>query len=152
MTDDRSAFTEARAIGKAKHQEQRLTALQIMDALKRADGFRVGIGHQVHGYDAGCPVCQGSPSGIAEVLVAAGLALNPTEPTFIEARDAGLKQRHETREARAIRRQVAEEIAEAIEGADWETHTAVGSLHKHPRTALAEAARIAREIGSKETS
>ncbi len=31
------------------------------------------------------------------------------------AREAGLARRHETREARAIRRQVAEEIAQAID-------------------------------------
>lgn len=128
--NDREEMQAARAVGKAKQQERRLTALQIADALKRADGHRVGIGHQVHGYDAGCPVCQGSPSGIAEVLLAAGLA-----------------QSSETREARAIRRQVAEEIAQAIEAVRIERKWNIVAM-----AAAGECATLAREIGSKETS
>ena len=70
--------------------------------------------------------------------------------------------RHETRVERAIRRQVAEEIAVALEAraAEWETpwpvpegwdshHIIVrGASH----TASVHAAHIAREIGAKETS
>ena len=52
------------------------------------------------------------------------------------ARDAGLAARHETRVERAIRRQVAEEIAQAIEA-----HPSGG--HKPFRIAAA----IARQIG-----
>jgi hypothetical protein len=67
---------------------------------------------------------------------------------FKVRRDAGLAKRHETREARAIRRQVAEEIAQAIE-----------AMPKFRRpndqrayVLQAAAARIAREIGSKEAT
>lgn len=62
-----------------------------------------------------------------------------------QAREHGLKARHETRVERAIRRQVAEEIAQAIEA-----HPSGG--HKPFRIAAA----IARQIGcpdcAKETS
>ena len=79
-----------------------------------------------------------------------------------ERRTHGLAARHETRVERAIRRQVAEEIAVALEAraAEWETpwpvpegwdshHIIVrGASH----TASVHAAHIAREIGAKETS
>ena len=63
------------------------------------------------------------------------------------AREAGLAARHETRVERAIRRQVAEEIAQALEK---------DARQCPPKTvasgAFERAARIAREIGAKETS
>jgi len=58
------------------------------------------------------------------------------------ARAAGLRARHETRLRRAIRREVAEEIAQAIE-ATTDDRYLIGPMR---------AARIAREIGSKEAS
>jgi hypothetical protein len=65
---------------------------------------------------------------------------------FKVRRDAGLAKRHETREARAIRRQVAEEIAQAIEA--FRTQFPQGRpVHGQ----LGVAVHIAREIGSKET-
>jgi hypothetical protein len=65
-------------------------------------------------------------------------------------RQFGKAKQHEKRLERAVRKAVAEEIALAIEGSDWEIHTAVGSTHMHPKTALESAARIAREIGSRD--
>lgn len=65
---------------------------------------------------------------------------------FTEARDAGLAKRQETREARAIRRQVAEEIAQALEEMQplWSANTAsMGDGIDQKR-----AAGIAREIGA----
>jgi hypothetical protein len=59
-----------------------------------------------------------------------------------QARAHGLRVRNETREARAIRRAVAEEIAVAIEGqvgnGEW-----AGDYYR-------KAAQIAREIGSRQ--
>ena len=64
---------------------------------------------------------------------------------FQEARTAGLKARHETRQERAIRREVAEEIAQAIEVEEGFkpdcTCSECDIAGRH--------ARIAREIGSK---
>jgi hypothetical protein len=59
------------------------------------------------------------------------------------SREVGLKARHETRVERAIRRQVAEEIADAIQAYDqeWSAYTWQSI-----------AARIALEIGSQEGS
>ena len=79
---------------------------------------------------------------------------------FQEARTAGLKARHETRQERAIRREVAEEIAQALEAMllyypedifppDSTTPDAIAA--KAMRHAYPYAARVAREIGSKET-
>jgi hypothetical protein len=61
-----------------------------------------------------------------------------------ERREHGLKARHETREARAVRKQVAEEIASAIEVRQHAAGRAVAY------EALALAAKIAREIGARE--
>lgn len=66
------------------------------------------------------------------------------------ARSAGLVKRHETREARAIRRQVAEEIAEAIENMLEDQH-ALGEGCKHCDL-LRLASTAARRIGSREAS
>jgi hypothetical protein len=57
----------------------------------------------------------------------------------------------ETREARAIRRQVAEEIAQAIE-AQLRREPQADALRRSPADYLRSAAELAREIGSKETS
>ena len=80
---------------------------------------------------------------------------------FEAARAAGLKARHETRVERAkdrefvqaelwkvanaARREVAEEIAAAIEAKVIDRYPTKGEI-------LREVARIAREIGAKETS
>lgn len=79
-----------------------------------------------------------------------------------QAREHGLKARHETRVERAIRRQVAEEIAVALEAraAEWETPWPIPegwdshhiTVRGASQTATTNAARIAREIGSKEHS
>jgi len=67
---------------------------------------------------------------------------------FEQARAAGLRARHETREARAIRKQVAEEIAQAIEVEEsWKPDCSCPECH-----IAARHARIAREIGTKEAS
>jgi hypothetical protein len=66
---------------------------------------------------------------------------------FRVRRQAGLAKRHETREARAIRRQVAEEIAQAIEARSKD-----GSWNIGGQVCLQVAADIAREIGSKEAT
>lgn len=66
------------------------------------------------------------------------------------ARRAGLKARHETREARAIRRQVAEEIALAIENLLEDPHAPGEDCENCDLLRLASAA--ARRIGSKEAS
>ena len=62
-----------------------------------------------------------------------------------QAREHGLKARHETRVERAIRRQVAEEIAQALEGMVplWSANTAsMGDGIDQRR-----AASLARQIG-----
>jgi hypothetical protein len=66
---------------------------------------------------------------------------------FRVRRDAGLAKRHEIREARAIRRQVAEEIAQALEGVT-DRQDSLRWLSE----AMRDAARIAREIGTKEAT
>lgn len=71
---------------------------------------------------------------------------------FTEARDAGLAKRHETREARAIRRQVAEEIAQALEQVPMPPVDTQTLFARGVEVALIKAARIAREIGAEETS
>jgi len=63
---------------------------------------------------------------------------------FRENRAAGLRARHETREARAIRKQVAEEIAQAIEANQDE----IGDGEQ--REIFADMATLAREIGAQE--
>ena len=66
---------------------------------------------------------------------------------FAANRDAGLRARHETREARAVRKQVAEEIAVAIEAKASDTsYSEPEEVTEH----LLAAAQTAREIGSKE--
>lgn len=62
-----------------------------------------------------------------------------------EARNHGLKARHETREARAVRKAVAEEIAQAIQAARIERHWNFVAI-----AAAGECAAIAREIGSRD--
>lgn len=69
-----------------------------------------------------------------------------------QAREVGLAKRHETRQERAIRRQVAEEIALAIEAfmdesakAPMAVQLAIGSGHNY----LLRAVEITREIGSR---
>jgi len=75
---------------------------------------------------------------------------------FREARDAGLKARHETREARAVRKAVAEEIAlaceqecvlyaEAMDAGGERSYALAGTS-----IGLTKAAEIAREIGSRD--
>lgn len=73
---------------------------------------------------------------------------------FQAARDSGLRARHETRERRAIRREVAEEIALTIGrlSAQWD---AAARIHGRPddivRYKTADLCiEIARTIGSKE--
>jgi hypothetical protein len=61
------------------------------------------------------------------------------------AREHGLKARQAVRQERAIRRRVAEEIALAIEELRDK-----GARTPMPRGFLTDAARIAREIGSKD--
>lgn len=64
---------------------------------------------------------------------------------FREAREHGLKARHETREARAVRKAVGEEIAQAIQAARIERHWNFVAI-----AAAGECAAIAREIGSRD--
>lgn len=79
---------------------------------------------------------------------------------FRVRREAGLRARHETRERRAIRREVAEEIAQTLEARYADSRRlALGDSDVIPRdarigiaTGYQCAARIAREIGSKETT
>lgn len=68
-----------------------------------------------------------------------------------ERRAAGLKARHETREARAIRRQVAEEIARAIEDARKD-YPAYAWNSPEFWQAMDRCVAIAREIGTSEAS
>lgn len=74
-------------------------------------------------------------------------------------RAAGLRARHETREARAVRRQVAEEIAARL---DWIVTNITGALDTVKGTpqlevvsaglrAYEHSAQIARQIGAEET-
>jgi hypothetical protein len=63
---------------------------------------------------------------------------------FREAREAGLRARHETREARAVRKAVAEEIAVMLEERSGIHSTGL------VRMALRDAAAEAREIGSRD--
>jgi len=61
-----------------------------------------------------------------------------------ERRNHGLKARHETREARAVRKQVAEEIALALEALPSLWHTATIGRNA--------AVAAAREIGSRDSA
>jgi hypothetical protein len=71
---------------------------------------------------------------------------------FQPARVAGLVKRHETRQERAIRRQVAEEIAAAIgDHPGPDPSPASPAWWAGYEEAKSDCARIAREIGSKET-
>lgn len=64
---------------------------------------------------------------------------------FREARDHGLKARHETREARAVRKAVAEEIALALEEMAAYSRNTIARMN-----VLCEASAVAREIGSRD--
>ena len=50
---------------------------RVAEVLGKVEGFRAGVGHAVHGYDAGCLVCQGDPVGITSALLAAGVFREP---------------------------------------------------------------------------
>jgi hypothetical protein len=65
------------------------------------------------------------------------------------ARKAGLEVRNETRQERAIRRAVAEEIAVAIEAC---VSNIKGPLFEGANAAFIGSAALAREIGSTEAS
>jgi hypothetical protein len=67
------------------------------------------------------------------------------------ARTAGLRARHETREARAVRRQVAEEIALAIEARRDSAKSLTEVMAMSIHAALTTAADVARQIGAEET-
>jgi len=77
---------------------------------------------------------------------------------FREARDHGLKARHETREARAVRKAVAEEIAARLDRIVTNVTGAVEAIKDDADARLASAslrayehsASIAREIGSRD--
>jgi hypothetical protein len=78
---------------------------------------------------------------------------------FKVRRDRGLAKRHETREARAIRRQVAEEIAQACDArclAITEGSEGLSGNELWTHVGLARgwdlAGKLAREIGSKEAT
>jgi hypothetical protein len=67
---------------------------------------------------------------------------------FREAREHGLKARHETREARAVRREIGEEIAQAIENHFPDVHD---EDVKCARCFLVhQFAKLSREIGSRD--
>lgn len=66
-----------------------------------------------------------------------------------EARTAGLRARHETREARAVRRRVAEQIAVAIETFLEDPHPPNGECETCALTH--QLASVARRIGAEET-
>jgi HJR/Mrr/RecB family endonuclease len=66
------------------------------------------------------------------------------------ARQAGLKARHETREARAIRRQVAEEIAQAFEEARVIPNLPVFSRQADRLTAARMVREYARQMDARE--
>jgi len=69
-----------------------------------------------------------------------------------ERREHGLKARHETREARAARREVANEIADMALSA---RHALCEQVDQQPCSvcwALGEIASSAREIGSRDTA
>jgi len=69
---------------------------------------------------------------------------------FQEARTAGLRARHETREARAIRKQVADEIAAACLD-QWIAHDGnPDDFIKGWNGGVVNLAAIAREIGAQE--
>lgn len=61
------------------------------------------------------------------------------------ARLAGLQRRHETREARAVRKAVAEEIAQALEAERIVRHCTPEGM-----ACFGIAASLAREIGSRD--
>ncbi len=76
---------------------------------------------------------------------------------FREARDAGLKARHETREARAVRKAVAEEIAKVCDAHCLAITEGSGGLtgdELWTHVGLARgwdlASKLAREIGSRD--
>jgi hypothetical protein len=89
----------------------------------------------------------GSGPEISPLLPQPAEAFVSDRDAFREARDAGLKARHETREARAVRRDVANEIADAV--ADRQRYS-VEELTGPLAETLNRIARIVREIGSRD--
>jgi hypothetical protein len=72
---------------------------------------------------------------------------------FHEARTAGLRARHETREARAIRREVANEIADALAARAKIAQRAPGErsgVREGMVVTWLAAEKLAREIGAQE--
>jgi hypothetical protein len=67
---------------------------------------------------------------------------------FREAREHGLKARHETREARAVRREIGEEIAQAIENHFPDLH--IEGVACQRCFLVAKFAKLSREIGSRD--
>lgn len=107
-----------------------------------------GCGQDGTGLESHLPNCNRHP------VNRAGLVEKPDDgrAEFAANRAAGLRVRNETRQERAIRRQVAEEIAAAIQaypGPEWNMHqTWWNGYHD----AKQDCQRIAREIGAKEAS
>jgi len=112
LFEDYARLAVTAALPHLRVQETPGAKLAVIDALKRADGFRVGIGHAVHGYDAGCPVCQGSPSGIAEVLSAAGILGSPA-PRPVVDREAMRSRLWDSLAGSGLRGIFRDELAEA---------------------------------------
>lgn len=84
-------------------------------------------------------------------IVSTQRRVTPADRAQMQAnRTAGLRARHETREARAVRRQVAEEIADAIEAMRRKPVTISEAMRRSPADYLASAAEIARQIGAEE--
>jgi len=120
---DREEFTEARAAGlKARHETRLARVLKCGDIA--------------------CPSladCKDPDCALAKKHL-------PADPLAAHGwrDDVDEMHAHETREARAIRKQVAEEIALALEG------FSENDIRGRADMSIDRAAQIAREIGSKE--
>lgn len=145
MTDDRSAFTEAREDLKTPAEWCRIEGVEILDP----DGWRGRDGRPWTDPITLAEFQERLVTCTMRHVVKGGDGREEMQA----ARDAGLKQRHETREARAIRRQVAEEIAaEIIDRPGPDPSPASPAWWAGYEEARADMAKVAREIGSKETS
>lgn len=146
MTDDRSAFTEAREDLKTPDEWCRLEGVEVMDP----DGWR---GRNGRPWTDPITLAEFKNRLVTCTMRHAVGASAKARAEFAEARDAGLQRRHETREARAIRRQVAVFIADMIDdypGPD--PSPASPAWWAGYEEAKRDCALIARTFGSKETS
>lgn len=137
MTDDRSAFTEAREDLKTPDEWSRLEGVEVMDP----DGWR---GRNGRPWTDPITLAEFKNRLITSTLRHAVGASTKARAEFAAARDAGLQRRHETREARALIDQIAKTL-------DPEAFDETRRRSSHPAAKIQWEARkfMARESAAK---